>query len=239
MNFKEAIYRQYVNTHNKHLYGESTLEKFDKHKPTNDYYLSSFLPSEHSAEILDIGCGDGNLVYWMQQKDYKNVYGIDLSEEQIALGKKLGIKNLELADLKDYLEQSSKKYDLIIARDVFEHFTRQDFFDTLVRIKKVLKENGRLLIQVPNGQGIHYTTIFYGDVTHEMAYTQSSLRQLILASGFSDVKCYPVNPIPNGFKGKVRSFLWGLKVKKLRFWKMVETGNPSGIFTANLIAEIK
>jgi hypothetical protein len=31
--------------------------------------------------------------------------------------------------------------------------------------------------------------------------------------------------------------LWKIKVVETRFWKMVESGSPLGIFTANLIAK--
>jgi len=37
----------------------------------------------------------------------------------------------------------------------------------------------------------------------------------------------------------VRWLLWKWKIGWHRFWKMVETGNPGGIFTSNLIAVAK
>ncbi|MES2654755.1 MAG: class I SAM-dependent methyltransferase [Bacteroidota bacterium] len=239
MNYKKAVYDSYLSFHNKHLYGAPSLERFNAHKAVNDFYLNPFLPNNKQAAILDIGCGDGNLVYWLQQKGYQQAQGVDVSAEQIESGLGLGITNLFIGDLTGFLQNKENKYDLIIARDVFEHFTRQDFFEALIVIKKALSKNGKLVIQVPNGEGLHYTSIFFGDITHEMAYTMGSLRQLTMAAGFSQVKVFPVNPYPKGIKGFIRSILWKYKVLLTRFWQTVERGGSSGIFTANLIAQIE
>jgi hypothetical protein len=109
-------------------------------------------------------------------------------------------------------------------------------FDILIEISRVLKEGGKFIMQVPNGQGYFYTSIFYGDYTHEMAYTESSIRQVMLNTGFSGVNCYPTGPVPHGLVSTIRYVLWKMFVWRLRFWKMVETGNRAGIFTQNIIA---
>jgi len=91
-------------------------------------------------------------------------------------------------------------------------------------------------MQVPNGQGLFYTSIYYGDYTHEIAFTESSIKQVMLNTGFDRVQCYPTGPVPHGLVSKVRYILWKMMVWRLKFWKMVETGNPSGIFTQNIIS---
>jgi 2-polyprenyl-3-methyl-5-hydroxy-6-metoxy-1,4-benzoquinol methylase len=239
MNYKKAIYDSYISLHNMHLYGLPSLERFDAQKGVNDFYLEKFIPHNKKATILDIGCGDGNLVYWLKSKGYENVEGVDISPEQIESGLSLGISNLYIGDISIFLQDIKGKYDLIIARDVFEHFTKQEFFDALILIRKALVDNGKLIIQVPNGEGINYTSIFYGDITHEMAFTRSSLRQLTMATGFRNVTVYPINPYPKGIKGFIRSILWSYKVIFIRFWHMVERGGSNGIYTANLIAQIE
>lgn len=237
MNYKVQLYKNYRSTHNDLLHGELTLAKIESRFPVHDFYYRSFLPLDKGAKILEVGCGDGNFVYYLQKRGYLNAFGIDLSEEQIILGKKLGISNLELAELKAYLTGRENQYDCIFAKDVIEHLTRQEAFDALQLISNALKPAGTFLMQVPNGQGLFFTSIFYGDYTHEMPYTFQTVRQLFLNTGFSKAECFPVNPYPGSWKGKIRSALWKLKVAQTRFWKMVETGNPSGIFTSNLIAK--
>ena len=159
-------------------------------------------------------------------------FGVATIDEGIALG----ITSIILSDIADFLRDKKIEFDCIIARDVIEHFTRQEVFDLIQMICAALKPGGKFIMQVPNGQGLFYTSIYYGDYTHEMAYTESSVRQLFLNTGFSASTCYPTGPVPHGLKSKVRWLLWKVRIMIHRFWKMVETGNPGGIFTSNLIA---
>lgn len=238
MTYKDALYQSYRSTHNEILQGGAqSLAKMASRFRVNDYYFGHLLPPDKNARILDVGCGDGNFVFYLQQRGFHHVSGIDLSEEQIALGKSLGIEGIQLSSHADYLPGHKAQYDCIIAKDVIEHLTRQEAFEAMQLISAALKPGGSFIMQAPNGQGLFYTSIFYGDYTHEMAYTFQSVRQLFLNTGFSKVECFPVNPYPGTWKGKIRADLWKLKVAHTRFWKMVETGNPSGIFTSNLIAK--
>lgn len=234
--YKASLYRNYRTRHNQHLYGDISIEKIRSNYPVWNYYYGSHLPSDKNAQILEIGCGDGGFIQYLNDSKYNNAFGLDLSEEQISVGHKLGIKNIALGEAKEFLARAEGRYDLIIARDVIEHFTRQEAFDTIVLINHALKRNGKLIMQVPNGQGIFHSSIFFGDFTHEMAYTTSSVRQLFLNAGFESSKCFPTGPVPCHLSGRVRKILWDFKVLTTKFWKMVETGNPSGIFTSNLIA---
>ena len=236
--FKKIIYESYVSTHNRNLYGDMTIARIEGHFPVLNHHYKAHLPADKNARILDIGCGDGNLVYWLHKVGYPNAMGIDISGEQIAKGLQLGIKNLQEADLIAFLNSNTEKFDCVFARDVIEHFTRNEVFEILALISKNLKDNGRFIMQVPNGQGFFYTSVFYGDYTHEMAYTESSVNQVILNTGFKSSRCFPTGPVKKGLVSVIRYYLWQYKVATLRFWKMVETGNKRGIFTQNLIAVI-
>lgn len=234
-NYKQVLYENYRSTHNVHLYGILSIQLIEKNFSTWSYYFQSILPRDKQARILEIGCGDGAFVYFLQQQGYSNVSGIDLSEEQIAVGVSLGISNLKVADASDFLTHG-EEYDVIIARDVIEHFMKQEAFELLTKVNKALASGGNFIMQVPNGEGLFYTSIYYGDFTHELAFTSSSARQLFLNTGFNTCQCYPMDPVPHTLNGAVRQFLWNLRVGNHRFWKMVATGSGKGIFTSNLIA---
>ncbi len=236
--FKEIIYKNYLSTHNKNLYGDRTIASLEISFPVLDYNYIKHLPADKNAAILDIGCGDGGFVYWLTKSGFTNALGIDISQEQIDKGNQLGITNIKCIDLIDFFNTSNQKFDFIIARDVIEHFTRNEVFEILTLIHKNLKEDGRFVMQVPNGQGIYFGSVFYGDYTHEMAYTVSSVNQVILNCGYRKSTCYPTGPVPYSLKSSIRFLLWNMKVARLKFWKMIETGNPTGIFTQNLIAVI-
>lgn len=234
--FKEVLYANYQSTHSVPKYGNISLKNIRNNFSSWSYYYKPHLPKSKNATILDIGCGIGSFVYFLRELGYENVVGIDISKEQIDAGTKLGITGLRVEDLSTFLNAEGIRFDFIIARDVIEHFSRQEAFDLLVKISSVLNIGGKFLMQVPNGQGLFYTSIFYGDYTHEMAYTESSIRQLMTNCGFGKVACYPTGPVPHSFFSIIRSILWWLKVQQLKFWKMVETGSSRGIFTSNIIS---
>jgi predicted TPR repeat methyltransferase len=232
--YKKAIYDTYISTHNRNLHGENSLAYV---KPAAiEHYYGRHMPEDKGARILEIGCGDGYFVYHLQKKGYENTWGIDVSPEQINKGRSMEINNLHCGDFIEFLSNNREPFDMIVAKDVIEHFSKQEAFDILQLVNRNLKTGGRFLMQVPNGQGFFYSSIFYGDYTHEMAYTESSISQVMLNTGFSSVQCFPTGPVPYGIKSGIRYVLWSLLVWRLKFWKMVETGSPQGIFTQNIIA---
>lgn len=235
-NYKKALYDSYLTTQNKNLYGDNSLAKIVARDPYLHHYYGRHAPENKSARVLDLGCGDGYIVYHLQQLGYTNVTGVDVSPEQVDEGIKMGVAGLVCGDFIDYLKSSEEQFDMIIAKDVLEHFTRQEVFDICLLISSKLAPGGKFLIQAPNGEGIFYTSVYYGDFTHEMAFTHHSLSQILLNTGFSKANFYPTGPLPVDIKGIIRYVLWSMYAFKLKFWKMVETGSWEGIFTQNIIA---
>jgi hypothetical protein len=78
----------------------------------------------------------------------------------------------------------------------------------------------------------------YGDITHELAFTLTSLSQLLLSSGFYRVDFYEDQPIPHGIKSVIRWALWKVIRCFLRFYIAVETGDNgrNAIFSQNFLA---
>lgn len=236
--YKDVFYANYVQTHTSVLYGEVTLNKIEDKFKIWEHYYGSFFKHSKPQRVLEVGCGDGGFVYWLNKKKNCKAYGIDISVSYIQAGKSLGIENISCENLFDYLEKTIELFDVIIARDVLEHLNKLEVLKFFELASKKLNEKGKVIIQVPNGQGFFVGGIFYGDFTHEQAYTNSSLSQIALNLNFSAVNSFPVRPVPHGFFSIIRSCLWRLKEFQLRFWKLVETGSSKGIFTQNLIAVI-
>jgi 2-polyprenyl-3-methyl-5-hydroxy-6-metoxy-1,4-benzoquinol methylase len=237
INYKNAFYKKYATTINlQNQISDISYNYIKKKFNSFSFYYKNLLPNKFDSKILDIGCGEGNFVAYLNQLGYSDVKGIDISEEQIKLGKQLGIKNIELYDLKVYLKETNFKFDYIVARDIFEHFTKAEIYEILSSIYKLLKPNGLILIQVPNAEGLNFCSHFYGDFTHETAFTNKSLKQVALNIGFKSIFIKPVNPYSsNIFLFLFRSLFWYLYVLHLRFRKFIETGNHNGVFTSNII----
>ena len=68
--------------------------------------------------------------------------------------------------------------------DILEHFSITDCAALLWRISEKLNPGGKLLIHVPNGEGLFGQRIRYGDLTHETCFTPKSMIQLVEANWF-------------------------------------------------------
>lgn len=108
------------------------------------------LDSWQGLDVLEIGCGEGNLASMISYAGAKSVYGIDYSESAINNGKnRYNISNVKL-ECKNYKDlEKSKKYDVIILQGVLEHLDNP-FIDLLNIIKLFLKENGTLITSSPS-----------------------------------------------------------------------------------------
>ena len=98
--------------------------------------------TDKNIEILDIGCGSGEIMEELNNYGSKT-YGIDFSKEAIQIcEKKLNAKQ---GDLDTGIEFDDNKFDLVWAGDVLEHVF--DPMYLLREIRRVLKKNGYLFFQ--------------------------------------------------------------------------------------------
>ena len=236
MNYRDKIYSRYISSHTKNLYGDISLDEIKNQFLIWQSYFGSFLPKDKEALILEIGCGNGGLVYWLQKSGFKKTEGVDISKEQFEESKKFNIKNIYQDDLKNFLKNRENIYDVIFMRDIIEHFNKEEILEILELVNCSLKEGGKIIIQTPNAEGPFGGRYRYWDFTHEISFTEGSICQVLLVSNFGKIRIFPTNPIIHGFKSFIRFILWRIIELILRFYLLVETGSGKGIFTQNLIA---
>jgi hypothetical protein len=71
--------------------------------------------------------------------------------------------------------------------DVLEHIPKPDIVPTLEALRVALTTGGTLLVKVPNAANAFGLVARYLDFTHEIAFTEHSLRQVLVAAGFGTV----------------------------------------------------
>jgi len=236
MDYKDKLYEKYTSTHLLPRKGEVTLDVLKEKSIRWQQTFGNFLPKDKRSRIIDLGCGHGGIVWWLHNLGFTNAEGIDISAEQIDLGKRLGVSSIEQADIKTFLPSKNESYDVIIARDVLEHFTKESITEALNLCSRSLKKSGILIIQVPNAESPFFGRIRYGDFTHEIAFTLSSLSQVLYCTGFADVEIYPEEPIVYGFKSAIRFSLWKILEACYKALISIEIGRGTWIVTKNIIA---
>ena len=110
------------------------------------YSMKALLPPRNmSTKILDIGTAGGAFLHAAEKFGY-DAYGMEPSDQLVSSGQKRGLKIQQgLIENNDFEEKS---FDIISLWDVIEHLT--DPKDSLQHIKKLLKDEGILLINYPD-----------------------------------------------------------------------------------------
>jgi len=240
-NYREKIYKYYSSNSGRNL-APQTVDGFKVREPFFDKIIKNYFPKDKDIKILEIGCGYGSFGFCIQNAGYKNYIGIDGSQEQVEEAKRLGI-NIKLGNLVEYLKNTKdNSLDLLIAIDVIEHFTKEELSDLVDEFYRVLKKDGTIITHQPNAESPFGNSIRYGDFTHELAFTRSSISQLFLSSGFSGIKSYEDKPIAHGLKSKTRRVLWDILVRPLyKFFLIVESGGVDKdiVLTKNFLTIVK
>ena len=98
-------------------------------------YLLNILPENRNIQILDIGCGNGDILYALKKRGYKNLQGIDLDETAVRWVKRNGIacENVNVLNYKP-----NRKFDFIMCNHVLEHLPKQNVIPLLAYIRENL-----------------------------------------------------------------------------------------------------
>lgn len=189
---------------------------------------------DRNSEILELGCGIGLFLQYLINLGYKNVTGIDISSEQIKIAENQELPVFE-ADAIEFLSNTEKKYDVIIAIDFIEHFHKDEIIQLFNMINYSLKTDGFLILQTPNGQGLFPNQVIYGDFSHVTIFSVDSLRYVLRLTGFQNIQFFETGPIPINLFGKIRVSLWWVIKLFINMIRLIETGKTQEIWTENFI----
>ncbi len=198
--------------------------------------IGRHIPLDRKARIVDLGCGHGTFLYFLKEAGYRNIAGVDISQEQIELAHQLGILEAQIGEVIPFLEESEPaSIDAFLLIDVIEHLTNNDMFRTLDLVYRALRPGGRCIVHVPNGEGLFGMGVRYGDLTHENAFSTMSARQLFSTIGFRDIHTFEDKPIVHGAKSLIRRIIWDFSTFFLRALYMAETGSSNVILSRNMV----
>lgn len=242
---KEKIFDSYLTNQ----YSKSEKVNFDneqevlvllkKNKSPLDYNLKSFFESkiDKKSKILDLGCGYGSFLYFIQSLNYMNVTGLDISTEELAVCKRIFKSyNFIQNDIFKYMDNTIEKFDVIYLSHVLEHIAKDKLFEFFDGIKKILNDDGYLIIIIPNsGAYFNSGVARYVDITHEIGFTDKSLRQALILAGFRNIEVknfYGVGNFLLNILRKIMLFFFEIFIQVLGYEKQ-------DVYTQSLLAVIK
>ena len=197
-----------------HKYRNNDMSQEDLQLPQ---YFIKMLPKDKNISVLDIGCGNGNVLYALKKRGYNKLQGIDLDPYAVNCCRKIGI----LCEQVDILEFRGGRYDFVMMNHVLEHLPKENIISILSYIRENLLTNtGKLFIRVPNGQA--YTGCYwaYEDFTHNLLFTAGSLQFVLRCAGFNQIQLIDQYGLKSGrwYFRPVKALFVFLYAKKIDFW---------------------
>lgn len=114
--------------------------------------LLSEMEITRDTRILEIGCGTGEVSYWMADQSPAEVTGTDLCVPFIeGAKKKYQLPNLqyEVADFNNPSSFSDMQFDYIVGNGILHHLYN-NLDEALASMRRLLKENGKIIFLEPN-----------------------------------------------------------------------------------------
>ncbi len=129
----------------------------------------------YNANVLDIGCGNGKMLKYLQEKANANIYGFDYSENAINNANKFNLRNSEFnIGVIGEIEYPENKFDVIISMDTI--YFAKDIKSFVSQVKSWLKPNGVFFVAyqegdvMPKTESIETTEISKALIANNMKY---------------------------------------------------------------------
>jgi 2-polyprenyl-3-methyl-5-hydroxy-6-metoxy-1,4-benzoquinol methylase len=150
------------------------------------------------GDILEIGCGTGELSFFLAERTDHHVLGTDLCAPFIDQARQnykhqnLEFQVLDFNDPKQLIEQ---KFDFILGNGILHHLYT-DLDNSLRKLKNLLKDNGKIIFIEPNIYNpycfvIFRTTPFFRKIANlepdEMAFSGKYITRLLKQHSYSDI----------------------------------------------------
>lgn len=143
--------------------------------------------------VLEIGFGNGSFLAWAKAQG-ATVSGTEIDAAMVERAREKGF-DAHAASL-DALVAQQRRFDLVAAFDVFEHWDKDTLVANLKHIYALLDTQGVLVARFPNGHSPFGRVYQYGDITHQTVLSASSVTQLAQMTGFEVVRVSNARRVP-------------------------------------------
>lgn len=199
-----------------------------------------FLPTDRGAAILDIGCGPGRVLAYLQASGYRHLEGFDRDPEAIAAARaRTGAQVSVGEDWPLILQDRPGAFDLIVLKDVIYYIPRDRVVAALSAVHRALKPDGRIIVEVFNGASFTGPFVAHKDEAILWIPTEHTVQRFLERAAFAGVSLRAHRPPARGLRRRVFNTAGAAWRAVLRLIYLLERGlaeqNPK-IFTTKIIA---
>lgn len=134
-----------------------------------------YIPQKENVHILDIGCGNGKMLGYLQKKTGAYIHGFDYSGEAIKTAQKMFLENAEFREgIIGEMDYPQEKFDVIISMDTMYFANSMSAF--VAQIKKWLRQDGVFFVGYQEGdvmsktENMHTSVLANASKENEMTY---------------------------------------------------------------------
>jgi SAM-dependent methyltransferase len=232
--YKTKYYESYAKNH-VDISATDLKNRVDTRRRYLTHAYSGFFPKNKAGKIVDLGCGYGSMLYALKKLGYKNISGVDASHDQVKFAQSLDLDVVE-GDAFEYLEKiPDDSIDMVITYDFIEHIGKDDLFRLTAIIRRKISRDGVWISHQPNAWSPFFSSVLYGDITHEFAYTPDSITRIMAYYDYKKCTFYEEKIAVHGLKSFVRYVLWKFIRIFFKAVDIVEIGLVRNIYTRNFL----
>ena len=184
--------------------------------------MAHHLPEDKQALIIDIGCGTGKGLMALKGMGYRNTLGIDIDQPAVESCLSDGLNAATVDAPNTFLLNLDATYDCALMCDVLEHIPKRGVIPALEAACCALKRGGKLIVRGPNSSVFMRPAVQH--FPHEWHPCPLSMRQVLVAAGFVDVRVYEAATAPVRALGVLRWMAWPVLRAIIQLVEMVALG---------------
>jgi 2-polyprenyl-3-methyl-5-hydroxy-6-metoxy-1,4-benzoquinol methylase len=214
------------------------VSEAQKHARFFDHLLLPLLEETNRGSVLEAGCGPGHFLYWAESRGFSQVRGFDLSSQQVALARSMGLDAVQTS-FQDHLPRFNQSFDLIVALDLIEHLTRDEGLEFLELSRAALRPGGIIFLTTPNGSALRPGPVAAGDLTHETIYSPQTISLALRLSGYEHTRVREIVPPPTSLRSRIRRALWQVIRLAPMAVDLIETASSTRVYSRNMAVQAR
>ncbi len=176
---------------------------------------------EPGSRVLDLGCGEGDLLSFLKKEKQVSGTGIESSEEKVTICVERGVQVLQGDFIEEVLDYPDHAFDYVILSQ-----TLQQVYEPAKLIKELLRVGRRIIVSFPNFShwSIRLQIFFHGyapksnqlpyewyDSPNIRVITIQDFRRFVKDTGCRLIKEAAINTHSHDLQGNIISFLPNLR----------------------------